>query len=708
LKLIIGQWRTTLCLGSNLFGALGLLVLPFAAGCGSGNQNHAGPTPQAAALMASVGTISFADTEVGFASASLLLSISNTGKEPSAALQTTIPDQFVANSNSCNAPLSPGQQCSISLAFTPSSRGQKTASLMVQSAQQRVAISLSGNAFVVLPTLSSTSPSVLQTGQKTTVILTGSNLDKLTQLLVNGAPTNFLSVSSTQIIFNLNVQPAATGMIQLVGVTTDDGGGESSPLSVPINISAVTYDAAVRFLQQASFGPTPASVTTIQTQGLGPWIDQQIKNPAFDYTAASAQGPGVFYSNTQNESLALRQRVGFALSQIFVTQGYGPDWENLLEKDCFGNAQTLLQDVATSPIMGEFLDNLDNFANLPYALPDQNFAREFLQVMTIGTTQLNAEGSQKVDAQGKPIPNYDQDNIAAMAAAFSGWRLDAASAAAPSLNPLSPMIPVDSWHDQGSKQILPGVLLPAGQGASQDMKTVLDTIFRHPSLPPFLCFRLIQHLVKSNPSPAYTQRMSMVFENDGTGTRGNLGALVKAILLDPEARAGDDPQVTDNSAGHYMEPILYISSVMKMIGGLYTDDQVRDIDSQMAQGLYSQPSVFSYYSPLHELADGTYAPETQLFDDAHGMTKIVILYNLLHTSVGGFWVDLSRCPFWNSASTDDLLDLMNHLLFHGEMSAGMRSALEDYISANSSQSRNDLLPDLLFMALQSSSYQVIR
>ena len=708
MKLIIGHRRTTLCLGSNLFGALGLLVLPFAAGCGSGIQNPAGLAPQAAVLVASVGTISFADTEVGSASASLVLSISNTGKEPSAALQTTIPDQFAASSNSCKNPLPPGQQCSISLAFTPSSTGQKAATLIVQSALQSVAIPLSGKAFAVLPTLNSTSPSIFQTGQETIVTLTGANLDKLTQLLVNGAPTDFLSISSTQISFNLTVQPATSGIIQLVGVTTDDGGGESSPLLVPINKSAVTYDAAVRFLQQASFGPTPASVATIQTQGFGPWIDQQIKNPAFDYTVASAQGPGVFYSNTQNESLALRQRVGFALSQIFVTQFYGPDWENLLEKDSFGNARTLLQDVATSPIMGEFLDNLDNFANLPYALPDQNFAREFMQVMTIGTTQLNADGSQKLDAQGNPIPNYDQDNIAAMAAALSGWRLDAASAAAPSLDPLSPMIPVDSWHDQGSKQILPGVLLPAGQGASQDMKTVLDTLFQHPSFPPFLCFRLIQHLVKSNPSPAYIQRMSMVFENDGTGTRGNLGALVKAILLDPEARAGDDPQVTDNSAGHYMEPILYISSVMKMIGGLYTDDQVRDIDSQLAQGLYNQPSVFSYYSPLHQLTDGTYAPEAQLFDDAHGMAKIVILYNLLHTSVGGFWVDLSRCPFWNSASTDDLLDLMNHLLFHGEMSASMRSALEDYISANSSQSRNDLLPDLLFMALQSSSYQVIR
>ncbi len=287
--------------------------------------------------------------------------------------------------------------------------------------------------------------------------LSGSNLDKLSQLLVNGSPTNFLSISPTQITFDLIVQPAASGTIQLVGVTTDGGGGESSPLYLPINIPTITYDAAVRFLQQASFGPTPSSVAAVQTQGLGPWIDQQIKNPAFDYTAASAQGPGVFYRNTQDDSLSLRQRVGLALSQIFVTQYYGPDWENLLEKDSFGNARTLLQDVATSPIMGEFLDNLNNFADLPQVLPDQNFAREFMQVMTIGLTQLNPDGSQKLDAQGNPIPNYDQDNIAAMAAALSGWRLDAASAAAPSLNPLSPMIPDDSWHDQGSKQILPGV-----------------------------------------------------------------------------------------------------------------------------------------------------------------------------------------------------------------------------------------------------------
>jgi hypothetical protein len=331
-----------------------------------------------------------------------------------------------------------------------------------------------------------------------------------------------------------------------------------------------------------------------------------------------------------------------------------------------------------------------------------------MQVMTIGIVQLNSDGSQKLDVQGNPIPNYSQDNIAAMAAAFSGWMEDPASVAAGTVNPLTPMVPNNGWHDQGPKQILPDVLLPAGQGVIADTNAALDAIFQHPSFPPFLAFRLIQHLVKSNPSPAYIQRMSMVLEDDGTGTRGNIGALVKAILLDPEARVGDDPAVTDNSAGHYMEPILYISSVMKVVGGVYADDQVRDTDSSMAEGLYNPPSVFSYYSPLHQLPDGTYAPDAQLLDDNHGVVRIAFLYNLLHSSIGGFYVDLSQSPFWNSTSSDNLLDLMNHLLFHGQMSTAIHMTLQDYIAANPTQSLNSLLPDLLFMVLQSSSYQVIR
>jgi hypothetical protein len=660
-------------------------------------------------LASSVSTISFSNTESGSSSSSIVLSVQNTGGIPSEAIQTIVPDQFVATTNSCSdVVLLPSQQCSISLTFAPASIGRKTGSLVIQDAQERLSVALSGVAVSVIPTLNSTIPSTFQVGQNVTVALSGSNLNKLGQLLFNGSAINFTIISPTQVTFPLTVPSSISGTVQLVGVSSDAGGGNSLPLVIPLQVPAITYDAAVRFLQQASFGPTPSSVATVQAQGFAPWVDQQMSNASFDYTAAAVQGPGFFYRNTQNDSYSLRQRVGFALSQIFVSQYYGPDWENLLEKDSFGNARTLLQDVTESSMMGQFLDNMDNYANLPYALPDQNFARELMQVMTIGIVQLNNDGSQKLDLQGNPLPNYSQDNIAAMAAAFSGWLEDPASAAAEVLNPLTPMVPNNGWHDQGPKQILPNVLLPAGQGVVTDTNSALDAIFQHPSFPPFLAFRLIQHLVKSNPSPAYIQRMSMVLENDGTGTRGNIGALVKAILLDPEARIGDDPTTTDDSAGHYMEPILYISSVMKVVGGVFTDDQVRDTDSSMAESLYNPPSVFSYYSPLHQLPDGTYAPDVQLLDDNHGMVKLAFIYNLLHGSIGGLYVDLSQSPFWDSPSSDNLLDLMNHLLFHGQMSTAMHNTLQDYIAANQTQPLNSLLPDLLFMVLQSSSYQVIR
>ena len=328
-----------------------------------------------------------------------------------------------------------------------------------------------------------------------------------------------------------------------------------------------------------------------------------------------------------------------------------------------------------------------------------------MQLMSIGTQQLHQDGTLVLDSYGSPVPTYDQNNIAEMARALSGWSFPASGFF--DLNTASmPMRPVSEWHDNGSKVILPGITLPTGQGAQGDLDLVLDTLFSHNNIGPFLSRRLIQHLVSSNPSPQYISRVSQVFSDDGHGTRGNLGAVIKAVLLDPEARHADN-NLSDSTTSHYLEPILFLSDVMNIFGGTFTDDQVQDTDIVLGQPLYREPSVFSYFSPDHQISPGLYAPEAQLLDTSHFTSKMAVTYSLLRGQVPGLYLDLNTSPFTGCQNQSELLDRINHLLLHGTMPSEMKDALTTLMNSDASRSMNSWLPDILFVVLSSSSFQVI-
>jgi uncharacterized protein (DUF1800 family) len=383
----------------------------------------------------------------------------------------------------------------------------------------------------------------------------------------------------------------------------------------------------------------------------------------------------------------------------------GPHWEALLERDAFGNAKTLLRDVALSPIMGAYLNNLNN--NGGYGHPNQNFAREFMQMMTIGPVLLHQDGSAVVDAEGKPMAAYEEDNVIATAGALSGWVKPMSSSNLLDFADI-PMVMYDSWHTPGAKTILPNVTLPAGQSGTADFDTVIDTLYSHQNFGPFLCRRLIQHLVMSNPSPDYIARVSSVFADDGTGTRGNLGAVVKAILLDSEARQGDAPGQILSSGGHYMEPILFLANMANISQANFADDQVRDVDSPLGEPLYSAPSVLSFYSSDHQIADGIYAPEAQLLDAAHDVAKLGVTYNFTHNVTPGIAVKWSSSPFWNCSSAADLLNRINHLLFQGAMPLAVNQVIGSYLDAHAGKDLNSLVPDILFLAFSNTTYQTIQ
>ncbi|WP_263419240.1 DUF1800 family protein [Terriglobus albidus] len=564
-----------------------------------------------------------------------------------------------------------------------------------------------------LPTLTSSMPTQIDAGATTTLTITGAHLSNLSQLTINGLPQTFTIVSDTQISVQAAMQAWDSGTMAIKGSMSGSDGGSTGALQLSVKALPVSYDAAARFLQQAAYGATPAAVQQVQQMGMSGWIDQQLRNPAYDYSSGMGLSYGQYYRNTQSLQYSLRQRVSSALSQIYVAGGSiacgptdcGPFWEALLENDAFGNARTLLKDVALSPIMGAFLDNVNNAAYTG-KVPNQNFAREFMQLMTIGTVQLNQDGSPILDANGQLVPTYTQSNIVDMANALSGWKYARTGELYPQAQ--VPMVMAESWHNQSAKNILPGVTLPAGQKGEVDLDSVVDTLFNHPNYGPFLSRRLIQHLVTSNPSPAYIARIAAVFADDGNGTRGNLGAVVKAILLDKEARKGDNAAQADPATGHFMEPALYLANVMNAVQGIYTDDQVRDLDVIIGQPLYSPPSVFSYYSPDHMLSNGTYAPEAQLFTSSNGVAKLGLIYSIFTNKQPGFQVNWKTSPFSNATSTDDFLARVNHLLYHGQMPDSVRTTLTNYIAANPTASINSMLPDLIFMAVSSAAYQTIQ
>ncbi|HEY2145441.1 MAG TPA: DUF1800 domain-containing protein [Steroidobacteraceae bacterium] len=428
------------------------------------------------------------------------------------------------------------------------------------------------------------------------------------------------------------------GIAALVLLLAACGGGGSSgtsPPAAPPPPPAVIQPSAAdtsRLLDQATFGVTQTDVAHVQAEGFAAYLAEQLAAPAsrytgFSYTPHTApvdcrtdpatptdassicardkyslfQVQRQFFMNALNDPDQLRQRVAFALSQIFVVSGievyeaYGmANYQNMLLNDAFGNFRDLLQDVTLSPVMGRYLDMAANYKSDPArgTAPNENYGREVLQLMSIGLYELNPDGSQQLDNTGAPMPTYDQSVVIGFAAAFTGWTYAPMAGATSSwANPLDydgVMVAFDSEHEPGPKTLLNGFTVPAGQTSAQDLKMALDDIFNHPNVGPFIGKQLIQHLVTSNPSPAYVARISAVFADNGSGVRGDMAAVVKAILTDPEAR-GDTP--ASSGFGHLREPALFITSMLRSLGGQSDGVLPRGAISGMGQPIYTAVGI---------------------------------------------------------------------------------------------------------------------
>jgi uncharacterized protein (DUF1800 family) len=491
---------------------------------------------------------------------------------------------------------------------------------------------------------------------------------------------------------------------------------------------SVSARAAARLLDQATWGPTPASIAEVQSIGIEKWLQAQFAADSSDLPdqpILNAQGTSntdlapvqeAFFQNAVGGNDQLRQRVAFILSQIWVvsaTSGvpdayaYPPYWR-IFRDNAFGNYRDVIEAVSLSPAMGRYLNMANNNKGnaAKNIAPNENYARELMQLFTIGLTQLNPNGTPSSQS-----PTYDQSVVTDTARLLTGWTYPTApGATAKTNNPayyFGQMFAVESEHDATSKTIVGNVVVPAGQTAEQDLESLLDTLMAQPSMAPFISQQLIQHLVTSNPSPAYVQRIAQVFQNDGTGVTGNLQAVISAILTDEEARAGDaSPSAVTANFGHLREPILFMTDVLRGLNAtLATTNAAASSASNLSEDLFYAPSVFSYFSPQSRTQNGLLGPEFQIYSTQTAATRGDIVNSLLYGTLSGIKVDLSSFTAL-AGNTSQLLDAIASAFLHGAMSTQLETAATSAVNAQSTALAK--AQAALYMVLTSSEYQVIQ
>ena len=570
------------------------------------------------------------------------------------------------------------------------------------------------------PVLQSVSPNPVTYGAQT-ITVNGTGFVSGSQIKLGNTALTTQFVSPTQLTAQTTVNPTPGGLLAFHVTNPNPGGETSGLLIIPAGTASpkVSYLAAARFLEQASWGPDAASIAHVQAVGFDAWLTEQFGAPVSTYKSSNDSSNNLvnqqseFFVNAMRGQDQLRQRVAFALGQIFVVSGLKTGeprqmvpYLNMLAQDAFGTYLNVLHDVTLSPTMGVYLDMVDNDKGDPVSgtAPNENYARESMQLFSIGTVLLNADGSRQLDGSGNPIPTYDQPTITSTAHALTGWTFPgkAITHGHNNENYNGPMIAVEANHDETSKTAVGGLVLPAGQSAQQDVNAVLQALATHPNTAPFISLRLIEHLVTSNPSPAYIGRISQVF----TSTGGDLSQVVRAILLDPEARQGDDPgNPPIANGGHLREPLLFVLAMMKNLSAsVVNQNPIEALAASMGQNLFYPGSVFNYYSPLYRLSSGLQAPEFQLLTSATALVRANVVQDLVARNLDGD-IHYDLTPFTALASSpSDLVDAVDNALLYGRLPASLKSDIATAITASSSSA--DRARNAIYLVATSSLYQV--
>ena len=471
------------------------------------------------------------------------------------------------------------------------------------------------------------------------------------QFYMNGT----LLATDTTSPYTASATLPTAGNYDFYAVITDSAGQSASTLvqrAVVKTAPAVTTTSADiwRLLSQATFGASQAEAARVNSLGIAGWITDQMAQPISGYpdskynriqlntsadctTAMPGGGnyPGDspqaicardhltlagiqrdFFTNAAFAPDQLRQRVAWALSQVIVTSANEPDlsyahvmsrFQNILFEEAFGNYENLLRRVTYNPAMGNYLDMVNNDRPAGARVPNENYSREIMQLFSVGLFELNSDGTLLLDANNQPIETYDQTDIAQFARVFTGYTYASATNQTSANGKQgryygAPMVPypttATAGHDPDAKTLLNGTVLPAGQTGQQDIDAAVRNVFMHPNTGPFVAKQLIQRLVTGNPSPAYVARIAGVFANNGGGVRGDLAAVVRAILLDAEARG---PTKTAPDFGHLKEPVLIVTGLIRALSGVTDGANLEVVTGNLGQRPYYSPTVFNYFMP---------------------------------------------------------------------------------------------------------------
>lgn len=471
-----------------------------------------------------------------------------------------------------------------------------------------------------------------------------------------------------------------------------------------------TATDAARFLTQGTFGPAEQTIAALRATGFDAWLNQQfampptLTTPLLNERAADGEliGPDQFQEAWWNRTITapdqLRQRVAFALSEILVVSfndgalGERPfaisNYYDLLLNDAFKNFRTIIEDVTLNPAMGVYLDMQGNGKATATTNPNENYAREVLQLFTVGVYKIHPDGTLILDENGLPIATYDQAVIEGFARVFTGWNWHQTGSTNfnPPVDYINPMTLVPNFHEPGTKLLLDGVVLPASQGGTKDLADALNLVFNHPNTAPFISKQLIQRLVTSNPSPGYVYRVAQKFENNGQGIRGDMKAVVRAILTDYEARS---VSVVDNQGyGKLREPLLRATAMIRALhptssSGYY---KIPRTDIELGQSAMRAPTVFNFFEPGYVYPgiialNGLLAPEFAISSE----TEVAATANFLEQGSRTFFkgndvrLDLTT-EVALASNPSALADRLNSILMYGSMPAGMKTRIVNHLN----------------------------
>ena len=484
-----------------------------------------------------------------------------------------------------------------------------------------------------------------------------------------------------------------------------------------------TETATARFLAQSTFGASAADIAHTQTLTFDAWLTEQFATPRatahWDWLVGAGYSAVANMNSTKgfdptiwrqmiSSTDQLRQRAGVALADFIVVgiDGISTGWNqfasaayfDILLDNAFGNFRTLLTQISTNAAMGYYLTFINNKkASAAGSIPDENYARELMQLFTIGLYQMNIDGTLKMSG-GKPIETYTPADVSGLARVFTGWTLDSADSTTPD-RLRRPMIQNAANHESGTKTFL-GTTIPAGTDGITSLKLALDAIFAHTNVAPFVSKQLIQRLVTSNPSAAYVGRIAAVFENNGSGVRGDLKAVFRAILLDTEAR-DDAAAASSSSFGHLREPVMRLTAWARAFGATSPSDAwaIGDTSSsstRLAQSIGHAPSVFSFFRPGYTPPDtsistaGLVAPEFQITNEPSVVAYINFMQTLVSAGTGDFKADYTAI-LAKAADSQALLDQVNLLVAANQVSAATIAQIKTAVDSISGASSAGLL-----------------